>query len=352
MTADPARRRRATVVAGAIGAVAAVLVPVALWAAARAITTSDSAVLVTSTPVLAIPETPVAVLATTDEDGALTSVTALALAPQGSGGTVVSIPAVTVRTPPADSAAGPAPDLGTVWRDEGVEGLDAAIVDLLHARITAIAVLDPVAAAVALNPRGTPTGQDLVAALTDPALATGVGEPWARLGDAWRAYIAPGVEAAEAAAGDVWERHLAAMFSAPTAYHQFAVLDVDEATVSLDRAEVAVVMASVAPGAVLAVSPGFAVQLDSAFDFGVTTRGVEALLELDANVQLVRQIEGVGGSVTQVSSWLPLSADDVAVFTQLFGPVEIVDPTQRVEGVDVTVVLGSSFADSDPVPSS
>ena len=175
MTADPARRRRATVVAGAIGAVAAVLVPVALWAAARAITTSDSAVLVTAAPVLAIPDTPVAVLAITDDDGALTSVTALALSPEGSGGTVVSIPAVAALTSPADSAAGSARRLGTVWLDDGVEGLDAAIVDVLHARVTAIAVLDPVATAVALNPRGTSVGQDLVAALTDPALSSGVG---------------------------------------------------------------------------------------------------------------------------------------------------------------------------------
>ena len=138
------------------------------------------------------------------------------------------------------------------------------------------------------------------------------------------------------------------MFSGATAYHQFAVgeLDADEMTVSLDRAEVAVVMASVAPGAVLAVSPGFSVQVDSAFDFGVTTRGVEALLDLDVNVQLVRQVDATVGPATQVSSWLPLSSDDVAVFTHMFGPVEVVDPTQRVEGIDVTIVIGSSFADS------
>lgn len=350
MTTDPRRRRRATWIAAGVGAVTAVLVPVAVWVGARAITTSDSAVLVSSEPVLVIPDTPLAVMAVTDDDGALVSITGVAVAPEAIGGTVMSIP-VSAQVPGSSDGVGST--LADVYGADGDAGLEDALLDLFHARISAFGRLDPIGVAVTLNPRGTPVGQSLVAALTDPELAQGVGAPWEALGQAWRDVLSGPVEIVIAPDAPPWHVMFAAVLSGDVSYHQFVATPVaDGAASSLDPAEVAVVMASVAPGSVLAVRPGVTVQVDTGFDFAVTTRAVERLVMMEANIQLLRQVDAEAPPDTRVSSWLPLSPDDIAAFTEAFGSVEFVEPTQRVEGIDVTIVVGRSFVDHVAVPSS
>jgi hypothetical protein len=92
VTALPARRRRRTLVALAAGLAVLLSMPVFGVAAWRAIRDSQAAENVGVIETLAIPSTPVALLAGVDEAGQVASLTVLALRPEGGGGTIVSVP--------------------------------------------------------------------------------------------------------------------------------------------------------------------------------------------------------------------------------------------------------------------
>ena len=94
MTAIPERRKRRTIV-GAVTGVLLVGAAVALFIVG-VITLSNSqegeAVGVDERPVVALPDTPNAMLAVTDSEGQLASVVIMTLLPEGQGGSIVTIP--------------------------------------------------------------------------------------------------------------------------------------------------------------------------------------------------------------------------------------------------------------------
>jgi hypothetical protein len=94
MTAIPERRKRRTIV-GAVTGFVLVGVAAALFIVG-AITLSNSqegeAVGVDERPVVALPDTPNAMLAVTDDDGELASVVIMTLLPEGQGGSIVTVP--------------------------------------------------------------------------------------------------------------------------------------------------------------------------------------------------------------------------------------------------------------------
>jgi hypothetical protein len=106
-------------VALASGLVVLLLMPVFGVAAWRAIRDSEAAENVGVIETLAIPSTPVALLAGVDEAGQVASLTVMALRPEGGGGTIVSVPVGAQSDTSADSPRRVA-DAYTIGGDEAL----------------------------------------------------------------------------------------------------------------------------------------------------------------------------------------------------------------------------------------
>lgn len=369
MTALASVRRRNTVVALVFGVLALALVPVAGLVAGSAISGSTAAVNVGVEPVLEIPPTPVGVLATVGSDGQLTSITAFALAPAGRGGTAVSVPvggrvrATGVAN--ADMAAVGGIRLADVYDSEGFEPFSRELANLLNTSLEVVEVLAVDEAATMLVEAGL--ADDAVNRVTSLVTERGTDaelQRWPELGEAWAAAVlAAAPPAGESSAGasspmapptDL-ESLMAAVFDGAVAYHQLAVEPVLSTEANpdqldlydLDRSEVVLVMASVAPSAVVAANPSVAVQIDSSFDFDTTRRAVASLLFVGANVLLVRQVDEVPPTVTEVRTSVRLSPKEIRAFQTLFGEVSVTEADERVEGIDVQIRLGTAFAEAE-----
>lgn len=367
MTALVSVRRRNTWLALLAGVVALVSVPVAGLVAGSAITRSSAAVNVGVDEALEIPPTPVGALATALPDGTLTSITAVALAPSGVGGTVVSVPVGSrVR------AVGLVEDglalkggvrLADVYAAEGIESFARELSGVLNTSLETVEVLAVDDAVTLLSGAGVDPGvlQRLSDALHEPTNTAEV-ERWSTLGDLWREVVdrtgatAQGIPSVDLQSSRVdLEALTRAVFSGDVAYHQFTVDPVlsTEANpdlldlVDLDRSEVVLVMASVAPSAVVAANPSLSVQIDSAFDFDVTRRAVASVLFVGANVLLVRPVDDTPSRRTQVLTSVRLSASERQTLETLFGDIEVADAQQRVEGIDVQIRLGMAFAEAE-----
>jgi hypothetical protein len=115
---------------------------------------------------------------------------------------------------------------------------------------------------------------------------------------------------------------------------------------ALDKAEVIMVVASVAPSSVSSLYATINVQIDSAFtDASITREAVLRLSMLGVNVVLVREVTDEPGAETVVQySDDPVRAE-VESYSSIFGPLSPKRVTQQVEGVDARIVLGTNFRD-------
>jgi hypothetical protein len=108
--------------------------------------------------------------------------------------------------------------------------------------------------------------------------------------------------------------------------------------------EVIMVMASAAPSAMVPVYPTLSIQLDSPFsDAKVIESAVFRLLYMGTNVILVRSVSTTPPETTTI-----LYSDEVEramsePLTTLFGDISYERATERVEGIDVQIILGSNF---------
>jgi hypothetical protein len=115
---------------------------------------------------------------------------------------------------------------------------------------------------------------------------------------------------------------------------------------ALDKAEVIMVVASVAPSSVSSLYATINVQIDSAFtDATITREAVLRLSMLGVNVVLVREVSGeaVAETIVQYNDD-PVRAE-VESYSSIFGPLTPKRVTQQVEGVDARIVLGTNFRD-------
>jgi hypothetical protein len=115
----------------------------------------------------------------------------------------------------------------------------------------------------------------------------------------------------------------------------------------VDLAEAIMVVATVAPSAASAVLDGASVQLTSGFsDWHVTRNAIAVLAYIGANVMIVINTDEAPPATSQVlagSAAVQSLAEEYATALEA-GPVEPV--TDPVEGVEVQIVLGQSFADA------
>jgi hypothetical protein len=337
-------------------------------------------------PVDELPRTPVAGLAVVDENDRLTAVAVLVLAPgvdetTGSavrqGGSIVPIPAST------DVNGGQGQDrlpLTLVYEQGGVEALSLALEGALRLSFDAVNVLDQVDVAALFDPVGN-VAVDLPADVLDgagPSVVIGEGPRTltpseltkiftARASDqpdslrrpnlvaAWRAIadtVGDGLPAPTAPANDSVAGIFSQLVAGPVSVRPlpgFAVspdanplgYDVE----ILDLAELVWVFASIAPAAVAAPLDGRIVQL-------VAPRGYDPQVRTVVTQMLYSgyNVVSVAAGVEQVQTDLIVFEDryviDSAAARIFLGDVRTPRPTRLVQGIDIVIVLGTSFLDT------
>ena len=389
MTAIPSRRHNRTVAAFLCGLLGMVMLPSGLALAANSLLHSTDGDSVDSKNVMKIPSTPAALLAVVDGNGFVASLQMIALAPGGRGGTIVSIPVGAASV----VAAGEAPRrLGDAFLLNGIDGLTTDVEGLLNVTFTAKAAVTEVEmAAMLAGERDVnveidravntllPTGiQEILPAgkhtLTSAQVAGILASNQAGAPESDRLPIIKSLWVGIAGAGlniattttevvgtattlapaltvqDFLQRTL----TGEVQVWQFAANAIPEGELNptnsdmyaLDKAEVIMVVASVAPSSVSSLYAAINVQIDSAFtDATITREAVLRLSILGVNVVLVREVTGepVAETVVQYSDD-PVRAE-VESYSSIFGSLTPKRVTQQVEGVDARIVLGTNFRD-------
>ena len=382
------QRRRQTMLNFGAGLIVLALLPITGVVAWRAIRDSNAAQGVISLPSRAVPLTPTAIFAVTDEENFLTSLTVMALTPQGAGGTVMVIP---VGALVGGRPVGKPQRLADVYGSDGVEALQNAVEAMTNSQIDQITVNGVDGTAELLARVGTvnatfssdvtdteseisdviaekgsvnlaPMEMSAVLAARDisgdeagryPSIkatwegisaAVGSGRP-----GAVPAVVIPDVGAQSPADMPAF---MSALFAGPINIWQIdteRIIDAERNPKDIDvyrynAGEVVMVMASVAPSAMVAVLPTLTVQVDSPFDdSAVTQDSVFRILYMGTNVVLVRVVASVPPPVTIIKYSDEMDRAIAEPLTTMLGEVVFEKATERVDGVDIQIVLGDSF---------
>lgn len=411
MTALAYRRRRDTWTA--IGIIVVLLVVAAVLTLVGARTLADSTlgrevVVYDDGPTLRLPHTATAFVGVVGDEGHLTAAAVLVLAPDGTGGSIVSFASV------ADSAGNQALDvypLDDAWLEGGeellrldVEALAGVGFDLFEVvsadRLVEVMspldelnelfidleepVFDPstdaawpsgeqgfsvervVRLLAARNP-GAVTETDLIDVRTQvwDSIATGVDTGL----EALQGRFNPG-ELSASTMPSTLDEFVERLFSDRVSHRAVAHAPVDPErnpreveVVFHDPSEVVMVFAQIAPARVGAPLSGATFRLESVFAsddlFGVVVDGVP-VSGADIALLAVDRIRAASGNVLSVSATSAglapqvtkvfVSDDDqieiaAQSFALLFGTVEVRLAESRIDGIDVQVVLGLSFLD-------
>jgi len=390
VTALAARRRRITIAMLVVTLVVLGAIPVLGFVGARALLDSTGGRDATddNLPVQTFPSTPTALYATV-ADGRLTSTTVFVLDGAGVGGSVVSVP-VNADVGFADDAR---QSLQEVYAEGGLEALRPAVESVLRITLNLAAEADEPAVAALLSSFGplsvTLTGQvDLGEETIGPgaveldaagaaALLTAVPADGAEGGEISRTGDVAALWSAVAAAiGEGDPQRAPATTTAATSAGGFAVAAVpagieqfvdqlaagpvrarglparalagsenpdDLDVVELDGAEALFVFASVAPGSVSGTADGLYIRLEAPAGYDAAVkRTIERLLFVGGNIVSVdTTVEPRSGTVMSVPD--EINRDDAARTNEIFGDFEFVEPTTRIDGVDLTITLGTDY---------
>ncbi len=398
MTAIPARQRRRLLAALVCGLLAACVLPLGVVAAANLLLNSSNGRNVDANKQLKIPNTPTALLATINSDNEVTSLTVFVLAPEGVGGTIISLAANTraealgSETPRrlADSysqgglgamALDTEGALDVTFASTGVFGVDE-VASLLSATPIIHAQFDQPVVKTVLSttpPLGVPVDTELFPAgeidltplqAATVLVATRDGElESARLGrtkSIWTgvaAAVGGGIPIDSTQISETTVKgsvpndiatFIRLVFAGPVQVWQLNSEPLAETDnplgldiYALDRSEVLLLMASVAPSSLSGVNGGFAVQIDSPFnDINISHAIVERLTYLGVGVALVREVAGPPEKETtfRYSDFAAIDGFQTSLESVL-GPLKYGTITQAVEGVSAQIILGQDFAD-------
>jgi len=367
-----------------------VLLPSGLALAANSLLHSTDGDSVDTKNVIKIPSTPAALLAVVDGNGFVASLQMIALAPGGRGGTIVSIPvgAASVVT----STEAPR-RLGDAFLLNGLDGLTTDVEGLLNVTFTAkAAVTEAEIAAMLGGDRAVnveidravntllPTGiQEILPAgkhtLTSAQVAgilasNQAGAPESDrlpiIKSLWIGVAGAGLNTVATTTSEVVgtatslvpaltvQEFLQRTLTGEVQVWQFAADAIPQGDLNptnsdmyaLDKAEVIMVVASVAPSSVSSLYATINVQIDSAFtDATITREAVLRLSMLGVNVVLVREVPGEPAVETVVQYNDDPVRAEVESYSSIFGPLTPKRVTQQVEGVDARIVLGTNFRD-------
>ena len=377
------------------------MLPSGLVLAGNSLLNSTDGNNVDSSDVISIPSTPAAFLAGIDADGRIASMQMIALAPGGSGGTIVSIPIGSA----AVVAEGEQPR--RVVDSYASGGLDALVTDvegLLNVTFSARAALGEFDLATLLGglrevpvefDRTVTTSENGVVSEVIPAgrhtlnnrqvaevlVANQGGSAeserlpvykslWVGVAESARGGVATPEVATTVAGGSSTESTLPPqpaiedfvqhVLTGEMQVWQFAAEPVSRGEqnplgadmYALDRAEIIMVTASVAPSSVSSLLPSINVMIDSPFnDAAVTREAVMRLSYLGINIVLIREITTTPAQETLFEYNDEDLRSDLETYATVLGPLEFDRVNQRVEGVDARLVLGQNFvafAESSP----
>lgn len=384
------------------------MLPSGLVLAGNSLLNSTDGNSVDSSDVITIPSTPAAFLAGIDADGRIASMQMIALAPGGAGGTIVSIPVGAA----AVVAEGEQPR--RVVDSYATGGLDALVTDvegLLNVTFTASTALGEFDLAALLGglrevpvefDRTVTTSQNGIVseviaagrhtldsrAVAKVLVANQGGGPesdrlpiykslWVGVAESARGGLA--VEPAPDTAATVPASSMPSAATESTLPLQPTVADFVQRVLTgemqvwqfaaepvargdanpagadmyaLDRAEIIMVTASVAPSSVSSLLPSINVMVDSPFnDAAVTREAVLRLSYLGINIVLIREVSGAPTKETVFDFNDADLRRDLETYATVLGPLTFERVDKRVEGVDARLVLGQdfvAFAESSP----
>lgn len=384
------RRRRGTRVALAAGVAVLVLLPVTSVVAWRAVRDSKAAQEVVALPLRTVPVTPTALFAVLDDDDRLSSLSILAIDVDGAGGGVMVIPvnAAVPGTPEGE----PIP-LSQVFADEGAEGLLQAVQNMTNSQIDLVSVtgVDDTGALIAragtvdvnfldnvtdseqevtslIAEKGPNSFSPIEAAEVLSALDLKIEDqrrtPAIRaIWDGIATSVGTGKLGATPAASipDVGVQvpadmmsFMSALFSGPMTVWQLTVTPMDDYdsnpegldVYEYDAGEAVMVMASMAPSAMVAVFPTLNVQVDSPYaDVEVSRQASLRLLYMATNVMLMRQVTDPPPPVTIVRYSDEMDKTIAESLSLMLGELVFERATEGVEGIDIQIILGDSFVE-------
>lgn len=395
MTAIPARRRRRLIAACVTSVLTVISLPGGLVLGTNMLLNNSGGQNVESKELVRIPSTPLHLVALTNNRNEVSTLALFALAPQGRGGTIISLPVGSQ----ADVAPEVAPRrLGDSFLTGGIDGLQIDVEDLLNISVESSSVHSAAEFAVELQQIGTQTitlaqplidsdalGAQIVviesgAATVNPTqIATGLVAERIGLDELtrfeaikalWAAVARAGVattdeetqtvdtsttqptEQSEAQALTKLQKYLTAMLQGRIDVWQFSgtrIIDTQRNPnavdlYSLDGGEVLMVMASVAPSALRLVSNNLSVMVDVPFNnSNYAKEAVTRLAYAGANVVLVRQTTDIPSEKTIAFVNDSITRVEVESYAGLIGPIEFVETLQLIDGVNVRIVLGNEF---------
>lgn len=395
MTAIPARRRRRLIAAFVTSAITMVSLPSGLVLGTNMLLNDSGGQNVETSDAIRIPTTPVHLVALTNARSEVSALALFALAPNAQGGTIISLP--------VGSAADVGPDvaprrLGDAFVTGGIDALRTDVQDLLNITVDSASVHNATEFAVELQAVGTQSvtlaqpvldvdaaGTEVVVleagptTVTPDKIAAGLVASQVGLDEFTRFAVIKSLWTAVSRAGSgtvieqsddtavpptvtettsdaepptIVQEYLAALLMGRIDVWQFNATRITDPQrnpnavdlYSLDGGEVLMVMASVAPSAMRLVSNNLTVMVD--VPFNSTTYAQEAVTRLayaGANVVLVRQISESPAEKTLAYVNDSIARVEVETYAGLIGSIEIVETLERIEGVNVRIVLGNEF---------
>lgn len=397
MTTFRARQVRALRVAIASGVVAALVLPIGAFAAWNQLLDSRSATTV-ATNLVTIPDTPAALVAALGEGGQLSHLFVATLDASGVGGTVVLLPiGAATETQSAESSGAVATTtevarrLADVYAKDGLGALANEVQGLLDisfvgvgalSRVEMINMLAPLGGVDVLLDRdvvttavdGTPTklasaGETSypIDRLVDIVLARRPNEKeserFARHREVWNGIVKrvgagvdlpSDVDTTPAGLADP-SNFMKRVLGGALQVWQLSAAPVLDKTLnpkridlySLDRAEVVMVFASVAPSALSGADLPITVMVDSPFNDPVVSRAaVAALLDAGIGVGVMREISAKEQPATLIQADDDVATALSALLTGSFGSIDRAPWVNQVVGIDAAVTLGAEFVAS------
>ena len=398
MTTFRAKQVRALRIAIASGVAAALILPIGVAMAWNQLLDSRSSTSVAA-DLITIPDTPAALVAALGEGGQLSHLFVATLDASGVGGTVVLMPigAATETAAAETDDAGDTTDpqvpqrLADVYATDGLGSLANEVQGLLDVSFVAVGALGRAELVGILSPMGgvdvlldrdvvtvavdgTPTklatageASYTVDRVVDILLARRANEKesvrFARHREVWNGIvkrvgagldIAPEVDTTPAGLVDA-TNFMHRVLGGAVQVWQLSASPVLDKTLnpkrldmySLDRPEVVMVFASIAPSALSGADLPVAVLLDSPFNDPVVSRAaVAALLEAGIGVGAMREISARESEATVIEA----DGDAAEALAELLdgslGPVETKEWPAKVVGLDAAITLGADFVAS------
>ena len=391
MTAIPARRRRRMIAAMVTSGLSLIAVPSGLFIGTNSLLHASGGDSVDEAATLDIPNTAVEMLAVRNSRNEITAIALLAVAPEGKGGTIVSVPVGAS----ADVASTEAPRrIADSFATGGLEALTTDVQNLLNITVdfaddvTAlelsvamssigaqpVVLAQPVIEGV-LNEKSTvvlPAGSSTVLpdVIANALAASQQGIPEsARLPQVeqlWTAVANGGVAVSDAP--ETTSTKSVAPFSIQSLNSTLSFftalfageIDVWQLSASLftdaqrnpnnadlyglNSAEVLMVMASVVPSALTVTSTNIAVMVDVPFaNSDIAEEAVTRLAFLGASVVLVREPTELAVERTMVYYNDSIALAEAEKYESLMGPLEFVVSKDVISGVNLRIVLGNDF---------